>query len=81
MAERFRGYRLRTYESAIANEAILKRRPVYINSVDTSSYPMAAEFKVRSIMAAPLILSGEVLGAVAFIHTSDSHFFTPDHVA
>jgi len=81
MAAKFRGARLRTYEPAIANEAILKRQTLWINGLDTSQYPMAAEFQVRSIMAVPLILSNEVLGAVVFLHNSDADFFRQDHAS
>ena len=81
MADQFRHARLRTYESAIASEAVLNKKPVYINSLDTGSYPMAAEFRARSIMAVPLILTDAVLGAVVFVHTEDPDFFTQDHVA
>jgi PAS domain S-box-containing protein len=81
MAERFLASRLRTYESAIANEAVLKRKPVYMNSLDADSYPMAAEFHAHALMAVPLIISDEVLGAVVFLHHRDPHFFTQDHIA
>ncbi len=80
-AEQFRGSRLRTYETAIANEAILKREAVFINELDASRYPMAAEFQARSMLAVPLILSNEALGAVVFLHNSDPGFFTRDHAA
>ena len=81
MAAEFRSARLRTYESAIANDAILKKEALFINGLDSSRYPMAEEFRVRSIMAVPLVLSNEVLGAVVFVHTSDADFFRPDHAA
>ena len=80
MAEEFRNCRLGTYENTVANEAVRKRKPVYLNSVDPASYPMAAEFSARSIMGMPIILSNEVLGAVVFLHTEDPHFFTSDHI-
>ncbi len=81
MAANFRGSHLRSHESAIANEAVLKRECLYINGLDTSRYPMAAEFRVRSIMAVPLILSNEVLGAAVFVHTADTDFFRPNQAA
>ena len=64
MAAEFRSAHMRTYETAIANEAIQRKQALFINNLDTSSYPMAAEFRVCSIMAVPLIISNEVLGAV-----------------
>ena len=81
MAAEFRSAHMRTYETAIANEAIQRRQALFINNLDTSNYPMAAEFGVRSIMAVPLIISNEVLGAVAFVHTADPDFFSADHSA
>jgi GAF domain-containing protein len=33
------------------------------------------------LMAVPLIVSNEVLGAVVFLHDSDPQFFRPDHTA
>ncbi len=81
MADNFRGSLLRSCESAIANEAVQKRECLYINGLDTSRYPMAAEFRVRSIMAVPLILSNEVLGAAVFVHNADPDFFRSDHAA
>jgi len=81
MATEFRSAHMRTYETAIANEAIQRKQSLFINNLDTSNYPMAAEFRVRSILAVPLIISNEVLGAVAFVHTSDPDFFSRDHTA
>ncbi len=81
MAAKFRSARLRTYETAVVNEAILKKQALYINGLDTSQDPLAAEFEVRSIMAAPLVVSNEVRGAVVFSHNSHADFFRPDHAA
>jgi two-component system NtrC family sensor kinase len=81
MAEHFRNARLKTSESAIAEEAIHNKKPVLRNQLNTSRYPLAAEFSAQAVMAVPLIVSNEVLGAAAFLHNSDPHFFTPDHLA
>src|ERR1700674_1459321 len=39
---------------------------------------MAAEFHARCLMAAPLVVSGEVIGAAVFLHASDGDFFSED---
>ena len=42
---------------------------------------MAAEYRARSIMAAPLVVSHEAIGAAVFLHCSDPDFFNPDLAA
>ncbi|MBV9181689.1 MAG: GAF domain-containing protein, partial [Acidobacteria bacterium] len=81
MAEHFRNRRLRTADSAIAHETIHQKKPMYLNALRSAEYPLTAEFNLRSIMAVPLIVSGEVLGAAVFGHNSEPYFFTDDHVA
>jgi two-component system NtrC family sensor kinase len=81
MADRFLDTHLRIHESAIAAECIVKKQPIYLNGVDSARYPLAAEFQARSIMAVPIIVSHEVLGAAVFLHNSDIRFFTPDHIS
>lgn len=81
MAEHFRNIRLKTSESAIADAAIHNKKPVLRNALNTSHYPLAAELKARSVMAVPLIVSNEVLGAAVFLHNSDPQFFTSDQLA
>ena len=81
MAEHFRDASLKTSESAIGYEAIHKKRAVCLNALNTSRSPLAAEFHAQAMMAVPLIVSNEVLGAAVFLHNADPHFFTDDHVA
>jgi len=81
MADRFRGLHLRASDSAVSGEAVRKRRTIFVNYLDLERYPRAAEFRARSIMAAPLVVSNEVLGAVAFLHESDPGFFHEDLAA
>lgn len=81
MAEHFRDARLKTSESAIGYEAIHKKRGVRLNALNTTRYPLAAQFHAQAMMAVPLIVSNEVLGAAVFLHNADPHFFTEDHVA
>jgi two-component system NtrC family sensor kinase len=81
MADRFRGARLKPGESAVAMESVRQRRTTYVNRLDPSRYPMAAEFRARSIMAAPLVVANEVVGAAVFLHSSDPDFFSDDLAA
>ena len=81
MADRFRGTRIKTSDSAVAVEAIQKRKTVYVNRLDSADYTMAAEFQARSIMAAPLVVAKVVIGAAVFLHQSDPDFFNDDLAA
>ena len=81
MADRFRNQRLSAHESEIANEAVQKKKAVYFNALNTAHYPRAAEYNAKSMMAVPLMVSNEVIGAAVFVHTAEPHFFSPDHVA
>jgi len=81
LAERFRGTRLVGNQSAVAIEAFQQRKVVLKNGLDSSRYLMAAEYGARSIMAAPLVVGSEVIGAAAFVHCSDPDFFNEDLAA
>src|ERR1700751_1807313 len=81
MAERFRGLHMKASESAVAGEAVRKRRTIFVNFLDSARYARAAEFHARALMAAPLVVSNEVLGAVAFLHDSQPGFFNEDLAA
>src|SRR6202521_3804186 len=81
MAEGFRGRRLKANQSAAASEAIRQRRTLYVNHVDPAHYPMAAEFHARSLMAAPLVVANEIIGAAVFISASHPDFFNDDLAA
>jgi PAS domain S-box-containing protein len=80
MAEEFLRMRLKTNQSAVVVEAINKRSTVFANSVDTARYPMAAEFQVKSILAAPLVVFNEVIGAAVLVHNSEHGIFNQEHV-
>jgi len=75
MAEHFRGRRLFFEDSALAIEAVRQRRALSLNHVDPGRSSLAREFQARSLMAVPLLVSGEVRGAAVFLHASDSDFF------
>jgi len=81
MADDFRSRRLRPQQSAVAAEAIRQRKTVFVNRPDPNRYPMAAEFHASSLMAAPLVVANEVIGAAVFLSTTSDNFFTPDLAA
>jgi two-component system NtrC family sensor kinase len=81
MAADFVGTVLTLEESAVANEAILSRRPVVVHDLDPKQYPMAARFGARAILAVPLVVAGNVVGVATLLHTSDARFFSDDMVA
>src|SRR5579864_1672214 len=81
VAEEFRGLRLKNDESAVTAEAIQSGRTLFVNDIEQQRYPMAKRFQVRSLMSAPLVVGGEAMGAVVFLHTSDSQFFNEDLAA
>lgn len=63
-----------------------RRRPFFLNHVDIARYPWLAECHAHAAMAAPLLVSGQVVGAVAFLQSaSDAGFrhvgFDDDAVA
>jgi PAS domain S-box-containing protein len=83
LAERFRGTRVRlsTARSAVAVDSIRQRQTLFLNNIDASRYPLAAQYGTKAIMSAPLVVAGEVIGAAAFIHDSDPEFFNDDLAA
>ncbi len=82
LAERFIGLRLRPQHSAVAAEAVRTRRTVFVNHLPADAvFTAAREFEARSLMAAPLVVFDEVIGAVTFLHDSDEEFFNEDLVA
>ena len=83
MADVFRDTRIRlsTARSAVAVDSIRQRRTLFLNHLDPQQYPLAAQYKTKSIMSAPLIVAGEVIGVAAFIHDSEPDFFNHDLAA
>jgi two-component system NtrC family sensor kinase len=81
MAEELLKIRLKTNHSAVAVEAIRTKRPVVANSVDWAQYPMAAQFQTKALLAVPLIVFNDAIGAAVFVHVSEPIFFTSDHAA
>ena len=81
LAERFIGLRLRPAESTVTAEAVRQRRTVFANQVQSTVFPAAREFEARSLMAAPLLVFNEVIGAVTFLHDTNEEFFNEDLAA
>ena len=81
MAADFVGRRLPARQSAVAREAIRQRRTVYVNSPAPGRYAIADEFHAKSLMAAPLLVSNEVIGAAVFLQASETNYFNEDFAA
>ena len=81
MAADFAGRRLKARESAVAIEAVRQRKTLYVNDPVPSRYPVAAEFHAKSLMAAPLVVSNEVIGAAVFLQASETDHFNDDLAA
>jgi len=81
MAEQFRGTRLNPGQSAVTCEAARSSKTVFRNEIEGSRYPMAAEYHACSLMAAPLVVAGDVVGTVVFLNTEDARFFNEDMAA
>ncbi len=78
LAERFVGIRLRPDQSTVTSEAVRQRRTIFANHVNAANFPAALEFEARSLLAAPLMVFNEVIGAVTFLHDSRDDFFSED---
>jgi len=81
LADDFRGRRLKTRESAVAADAIRQRKTLYVSDPLPGRYPVAAEFRAKSLMAAPLVVSNEVIGAAVFLQVSEADYFNDDMAA
>jgi PAS domain S-box-containing protein len=82
LAERFVGIRLLPQQSAVTSEAVRGRRTIFVNHLQASpTVPALLQFEARSLMAAPLVVFDEVIGAATFLHDSDEGFFNDDLAA
>jgi PAS domain S-box-containing protein len=82
LADSFVGLRLLPQQSAVTAEAVRARRTIFVNQVQTiPTFPAARQFEARSLMAAPLVVFDEVIGAATFLHDSDEGFFNEDLAA
>src|ERR1700683_302358 len=68
LADRFIGLRLLPHQSAVTAEAVRKRRAIFVNQLQTRNlFPTLRQFEARSILAAPLVVFDEVIGAATFL--------------
>jgi len=81
LADRFRGLRLHADQHAVSLDAIRERRTVFANHVDSARSVLFPIFHAQSVMAAPLMVSGEIIGAAVFVHASNPAFFNDDLAA
>src|SRR5439155_12712087 len=81
MAEQFIAAHLEADESAAVAEAIRSRKTVQVSQIQPDLDPVAARFGARSLMAAPLVTSREVIGAAVYFHVSRPDFFNDDLAA
>ncbi len=82
LAERFVGIRLLPQQSAVTADAVRSRRTIFVNRVQPSLlFAAVRQFEARALLAAPLVVFDEVIGAVTFLHDSDEDFFNEDLAA
>src|SRR3984957_15613478 len=81
LAAAFVGLHLRSNDSAVTAEAARRRRTIFLNQVRSDTFPAVEQFGARSLLAAPLVVSSEVMGGVTFLHDADENFFNEDLAA
>ncbi|HUA15233.1 MAG TPA: PAS domain S-box protein [Verrucomicrobiae bacterium] len=81
LSDEFTGMRLPLDQKSVVAEAIRQRRTIFANHVAAASFPLASQFGAQSVLAAPLVVSNEVIGAAAFLHDTDENFFNSDLAA
>ncbi len=62
-------------------DAVQKRRSFFVNPLDVARYPWLASCHAHAALAAPLLVSGEVVGAIAFLRSAPDAGFDDDAVA
>jgi PAS domain S-box-containing protein len=77
----FRGIRRRPGDASIAMDAVQKRRAFFVNHLDAARYPWLTSSHAHAALAAPLLVSGEVIGAITFLHSAPGAGFDEDSVA
>jgi transcriptional regulator with GAF, ATPase, and Fis domain len=80
-AQTFRGVRRRAGDASIAMDAVQKRRPFFVNHLDVARYPWITESQAHAALAAPLLVSGEVVGAITFLRSPPEKGFDEDAIA
>jgi two-component system NtrC family sensor kinase len=80
MADEFRSARMDASEAAVLAEALESRRVVAGNTLHATGDRLAAEFKARSAMAAPVAVFNQTIGVLVLVDAFEPKFFRPDHV-
>jgi PAS domain S-box-containing protein len=80
-AQSFRGTRQGAGDPSIAMEAVRKRRAFFVNPLDAARNPWLAGAHAHAAMAAPLLVLGDVVGAIAFVQSAPDAGFDEDAVA
>ena len=80
-AASFRGTRRRPGDSSIAVEAVQKRRPFFVNHLDVPRYPWLGSSHAQAALVSPLLVSGEVIGAITFLRTTPGDDFNDGDLA
>jgi PAS domain S-box-containing protein len=80
-AQSFRGMQQSAGEPSIAMDAVHRRRGFYVNRLEAARYPWLTQARAHAAMAAPLLVSGKVVGAIAFLQTAPGADFDDDDVA
>jgi PAS domain S-box-containing protein len=62
-------------------DAVQKRRSFFVNRLDVARYPWLASSRAHAALAAPLLVSGEVVGAITFLKSAPGAGFDDDAVA
>jgi PAS domain S-box-containing protein len=62
-------------------DAVQKRRAFFVNHLDAARYPWITSSHAHACMAAPLLVSGEVVGAITFLKSAPGASFNDDAVA
>jgi two-component system NtrC family sensor kinase len=80
-AELFRGIRRRPGDTSIAMDAVQTRRAFFVNHLDVGRYPWLTSCRAHAAMAAPLVVSGEVAGAITYLRVAPEPGFHEGDVA
>jgi len=77
----FMGLRLLPEQLPPVTEAVRSRRAVFSNRLAASWLPFLHQFQATSLLAAPVVVFHEVIGAITFLHDSESEFFDEESAA
>ena len=62
-------------------DAVQKRRAFFVNHLDAARYPWLASCQAHAALAAPLLVAGEVAGAITFLKSAPGAGFDNDAAA